>query len=104
MEFLPGTTAKAKKEAEKIRQDFEIDDPGGLHLLASFAAALSTELSCQKQIKKEGQTVLDRFNQAKSHPLFSVLRDARSQKLAALKQLNLDIEPLEPKPGRPAGR
>jgi hypothetical protein len=36
--------------------------------------------------------------------LLPVERDSRAQWLAALKALNLDLEPLHDKPGRPGGK
>lgn len=57
-----------------------------------------------EQIESDGQTVKDRFDQDKPHPLLSVERDARAAMLAALKQLNLDLEPLRDGPGRPGGK
>lgn len=58
----------------------------------------------QEAIRAEGMTVLDRFGQRKAHPLLPAERDARAQMLAALRALNLDVEPLQDRPGRPAGR
>jgi hypothetical protein len=37
------------------------------------------------------------------HPALQLEKDARNGLLAALKQLQLDIEPLRDRPGRPAG-
>ena len=57
----------------------------------------------QAAIKEEGPQVKDRFGQSKAHPLLVVERDARSQMLQGLKALNFDLEPLQDRPGRPAG-
>ena len=103
MEFTENTRPEAEAEAKRIKQEYGIDDSGGENLLASFAAAYSLELNCQEQIDAEGLTIMDRFEQPKPHPLLASLRDARAQKLAALKAMNLDIEPLKAGPGRPPG-
>ena len=95
---------EARKESDRLRTEFGIDDAGGEVLLATFEAAYSLEIDCEDQVFREGLTLLDRFGQTKSHPLLSTLRDARAQKLSALKMLNLDVEPLHPGPGRPPGR
>ena len=95
---------EAQEEADRLRGEYGISDPGGDVLLNSFAAAFTLELNCEDQILREGLTLLDRFGQIKCHPLLSALRDARAQKLSALKMLNLDVEPLHPGPGRPPGR
>jgi hypothetical protein len=60
--------------------------------------------SAQKQIKTDGETYRDRFGQIRAHPLLPVERDARAQYLAGLRALNLDVEPLRDRPGRPGGR
>ena len=56
------------------------------------------------EIARDGQTIIDRFEQPKPHPLLATERDSRSQLLMALKSLNLDLEPLRDGPGRPGGR
>jgi len=84
--------------------EYGISDAGGLLYIQSFADAYTQELAAMDIVAVDGLTFLDRFNQIKSHPLCSIIRDARSQKLAALKHLNLDLEPLRDKPGRPGGK
>ena len=104
MNFARKTRLAAKREANRIIKEYDISDAAGEALLRTFASSFSLEISCQEQIDREGLTIIDRFDQLKPHPLLTTLRDARSQKLAALKALNLDIEPLHDKPGRPGGR
>jgi phage terminase small subunit len=104
VKFTKNTKPAARQEASRLVREYDITDPGGEALLRTFASAFSLELQCQEQIDREGLTYKDRFEQVKPHPLLPTLRDARSQKLAALKALNLDLEPLESKPGRPPGR
>ncbi len=89
---------------ESLADEYLINDVAGLLLLQQYGNAESREIKCRKQIKKEGQTILDRFQQKKLHPLLGIERDARGQKFHALRALNLDIEPLRDKPGRPGGR
>ena len=48
--------------------------------------------AAQAAIERDGDTVLDRFQQVKAHPSITVERDARAQMMAALKALRLDIE------------
>ena len=94
MKYAPKTRIAARRETNRLIAEYQIDDAAGEALLRTFASAFSLEISCQEQIDREGLTIIDRFDQIKPHPLLSALRDARSQKLAALKALNLDIEPV----------
>ncbi|HVW69190.1 MAG TPA: P27 family phage terminase small subunit [Steroidobacteraceae bacterium] len=86
-----------------IREEYDIKDPGGLLILASAVEAFDRMRQAQRRLKREGLTVKDRFGQAKAHPAAVIERDSRAAMLAALKQLNLDLEPLEGRPGRPNG-
>lgn len=87
----------------RLVSEYGITDDGGLLLLQTAMEAFDRMRECQKAISKDGAQVKDRFEQLKPHPLLSVERDARSQLLAALKAMNLDLEPLKSAPGRPAG-
>lgn len=85
-------------------KEYGIIDTGGQLLLQTFADADTTERDAQDIVNKEGMIFTDRFDQKKAHPLLTVIRDARAQKMAALKALNLDLEALHDGPGRPGGR
>lgn len=84
-------------------QEFGIEDDAGLLLLQTAIEAFERMRGCQSAIKRDGEMIKDRFEQLKPHPLLPTERDARSQMLAALKALNLDVEPLRDKAGRPPG-
>ena len=104
MKLDKNTRPEARNEVKRLIDEYSIHDSGGENLLLTFAAAYTLELDCQDQIAMEGLTVKDRFDQDKPHPLLASLRDARAQKLACLKALCLDLEPLKSGPGRPPGR
>jgi len=87
-----------------IVTEYSLDDEAGRLLLQTALEAFDRMKSAQRRINEDGEAVKDRFDQIKPHPLLPAERDARSQMLAALKQLNLDLEPLNDKAGRPAGR
>jgi P27 family predicted phage terminase small subunit len=102
------TTPKTlSKEAaswwRKLQAEYDISDEAGRLLLQTALESFDRMRSCQEQIRTDGQVVRDRFGQDKPHPLLSTERDARSQMLQAIKQLNLDLEPGMPGPGRPPG-
>jgi len=109
---LKNSTAKAPKHLSpearrwwrKLQEEYAFSDEGGLLLLQTALEAFDRMRAAQAAIGQDGATALDRFGQLKAHPLLSVERDARAALLAALKALNLDLEPLRDGPGRPPGR
>jgi P27 family predicted phage terminase small subunit len=95
---------EATKLWRGLQTEYGITDPGGLLILRSGLEAFDRMREAQQILSAEGMTTTDRFGQPKAHPLTIVERDSRAAMLAALKQLNLDIEPLRDGPGRPGGR
>jgi P27 family predicted phage terminase small subunit len=95
---------EAKALWKRLSEEYSITDEAGLLILQTAMEAYDRMREAQAIIKTEGMQVVDRFDQKKAHPLTTVERDARAAMLAALKALNLDLEPLNDKPGRPAGR
>lgn len=87
----------------KLTREYCIDDDGGLLLLQTAFEAFDRMRACQEAIERDGEMIKDRFEQLKPHPLLPTERDTRAQMLTALKQLNLDLEPLKAGPGRPGG-
>ena len=98
-----GLSAGARRIWRELVGEFAIEDAAGLRILADGLRAwdraeqLATEIGDKLSVE-------DRFGQVKPNPLLSLERDFRDQWLRALKQLNLDIEPVRPGPGRPGGR
>jgi P27 family predicted phage terminase small subunit len=100
----PSTLSKeAQGWWRKLQDEYGIIDNGGLLLLQTALEAFDRMRNAQAQIAQDGQTVLDRFDQVKPHPMLTVERDARAQLVQSLKALNLDLEPLRDGPGRPSG-
>jgi len=93
----------AKKLYREILGEYSIDDPAGLAILKTALEAWDRSREAREAIDRDGPTFKDRFGCPKPHPLLTVERDSRAQFLQALKQLNLDIEPLK-SIGRPPGR
>jgi len=104
MEAPKHLTKEARQWWEKITNEYDITDQAGRLLLQTAMEAHDRLKQAQAAIKRDGATVKDRFDQDKPHPLLTTERDARSQMMAALKALNLDLEPLQNGPGRPPGR
>lgn len=87
----------------EVREEYALDDPAGLYLLETAARSWDRAQEARKAIEKDGLRVKDRFKQWKAHPLCTVERDALATFRASLKDLNLDLEPLRDRPGRPPG-
>ena len=100
-------TAKLSPEAQawfdRLQAEYGISDAAGLLLLQTAMEAFDRLAECQASIALHGASCPDRFGQLKPHPLLGPERDSRAQMLAALKALNLDLEPLRDGPGRPSG-
>lgn len=101
--FKKTVRPEARREALRLIDEYSITDCGGLLYIRTFADAFTQELNSMDIVAADGLTFKDRFKQIRSHPLLTVIRDARAQKMAALKSLCLDLEPLRPGPGRPGG-
>ncbi|RLA18790.1 MAG: hypothetical protein DRQ56_06760 [Gammaproteobacteria bacterium] len=86
---------------QKLVAEYDINDDGGRLLLMSAMESFDRLRSCQEAIARDGELVKDRFEQLKPHPLLPAETAARAQMLAALKALNLDVEPLRDRPGNP---
>ena len=98
-----GLSTAARRWWRQIQAEYGIEDPGGLLVLQSACEAFDRMRQAQAILKDEGVTTTDRFGQRRSHPAVTIERDSRGQMLAAVKQLNLDLEPLRDRPGRPGG-
>jgi P27 family predicted phage terminase small subunit len=94
-------TSEARRIYRRLCRAYGIDDEGGFEILRTGLEAWDRMRQVHARIEADGVTFTDRFGQVKAHPLLSVERDARAQYLAALKALNLDVEPLRDRPGRP---
>ena len=94
---------EAKGLWRKLQSEYDIHDAAGVQILAAGLEAFDRMRGAQEQIAKAGASFLDRFGQLRAHPLLPVERDARAAYLAALKSLNLDLEPLRDRVGRPGG-
>jgi len=88
----------------KVADEYAVDDAAGLALLTTAAECLDRMRAAQRSISEHGEVVTDRYNQVKVNPACALEKDARNGFLAALKQMNLDLEPLRDGPGRPGGR
>ena len=87
-----------------IQSAYDIADAGGVAHLTAACRIEDDIARARKKIGAEGDTVLDHRKQKQVHPLLRMLpalETIRRQNLAAL---NLNIEPLNDRPGRPGGK
>jgi catechol 2,3-dioxygenase-like lactoylglutathione lyase family enzyme len=101
---LPHWPEETKRRVSSLASEYDFyDDVPGLILLQQFGNADSDEQHYREIVATEGAVILDRFNQKKAHPLVSAIRDARSQKLMAMKALDFDRGEEPAQLGRPPG-
>lgn len=84
-----------------VAAEYGISDAGGLAVLTTAAECLDRMRAAQRAIQEHGAIVLDRYSKPKVNPACSLEKDARAGFLLAIKGLNLDIEPLRDRAGRP---
>ena len=95
---------ESKKIWSEILTEYSIDDAAGLRILRVALEAYDRAQSARTAIDKTGMMFNDRFGAPKPHPLLPIERDSRQSFLAGMKALNLDLEPLHDRPGRPPER
>ena len=98
-----GLSREACRWWRRLATEYEIGDDAGRLILMTALESFDRMRQAQAVLATDGLVVKDRFDQVKTHPVAVVERDSRAQMLAALKALNLDIEPLRGGPGRPSG-
>ena len=98
-----GYSAESRRLWRQVVEGWTLDPPA-LTILDSACRALMRVREAQALVTKAGLVVKDRFGQAKPHPAAAIERDAKMTLLRNLKALNLDLEPLHDRPGRPGGR
>lgn len=86
-------SAEARRWWAALQEENDIADQAGLLLLQSALEAFDRMKAAQQAIKKDGLTFADRFGQLRINPATTVERDSRAAMLAALRALNLDLEP-----------
>ena len=86
-----------------LTRDYMIEgnDSAGLLLLETALRAFDRMTQAQALIVEHGLVTVDRHAQLRPNPACVIERDSRAAMLMALKSLNLDLEPLHQRPGRP---
>lgn len=86
---------------ESVAEEYEISDAAGLALLSRAAECVDRVAAAHNAIAEHGELVPDRYGGVKLNPACNLEKDARNGFLAALRALNLDLEPLRDSVGRP---
>jgi hypothetical protein len=97
----PHLSADGRQLWIDIQSAYQIDDPGGLVLLRVAAEALDRAERCRRLIDEQGEMLTVR-GMPRAHPALAAERDARAAIVRAIRNLNLDLEPLKAI-GRPPG-
>ncbi|MEX2400559.1 MAG: P27 family phage terminase small subunit [Rhodothermales bacterium] len=70
-------------------------EPVQLKLLILAAEAHERCSEAREQLKRDGITIKDRFDQIKRHPAVQIERDSRLSFSKLMRQLKLDLDPPE---------
>ena len=87
----------------QLVSEFGIADAGGLLLVTTVAECKDRLTDAQALIKQHGAVIVTPSGNLRPNPALKVEVDARNGLLAALRMLNLDLEPLRDQLGRPPG-
>jgi hypothetical protein len=85
-----------------VQTEYGITDPAGLELLRQAAEAADRIASVRRQIDQAGELLVIK-GVPRVNPLCAVERDQRASLVRCLRNLNLDLEPLRDRVGRPPG-
>jgi hypothetical protein len=99
-----GLKAAGRRLWQQIQLEYDISDPGGLSHLLSAARAEDDIKRLREKVETEGDLICNHVGTQVANPLLQAIRGSEAVKRQALSALNLDIEPLRAKPGRPPGR
>jgi phage terminase small subunit len=94
--------AGARLWADVVRQ-YRIGDGAGLALVTTAAECLDRLREAQEAVREHGVLIRDRYGGLKANPAIAVERGARDGMIAALRSLNLDLEPLRDRADHVAG-
>ena len=93
-------SAKGKAFFTEMVDEYSIADAGGIALLTRAAECVDRLAEAQTAIAKFGAIVKNQYGKPALNPATKLEKEARSDFLAAMRQLNLDIK-VSQGPGRP---
>ena len=92
----------AKSIWKDIVSEYELEDAAAQLLLGVALEARDRLVQAQDIIARDG-LIVQTPNGPRNNPALTAEKDARNGMLASLKALNLDLEPLRDRLGRPGG-
>jgi P27 family predicted phage terminase small subunit len=91
---------KTKEWYRKIAESFVLESHHEKILLVA-CECWDQRAEAREQLAKDGLTVIDKHGTKKPHPCVQIERDARTQFLRAVRELNLDVQPPQEEHSRP---
>lgn len=91
----------AKRLWRDLMAEYALSDVAAKAILTAGLEAFDRMSAAKTLLDADGPVIEDRWKQKKMHPAACIEKDSRAAWMAALKALNLDIEPLRDGPGRP---
>jgi hypothetical protein len=82
--------------------EYDVCDAGGRAVLTRAAECLDRMAAAQRAIAADGEVVKNQYGMPVLHPATKLEKESRDGFLAAMRMLNLDVDPPRPRPGRPA--
>jgi hypothetical protein len=99
----PRTLGKhGRKLWDRVLAEYDLHDAGGLELLTLACEATDRADSLKSEIDRDGAFIRAR-GLVRDHPGLKHELANRAFAARTLSRLGLDVEPLRPSPGRPAG-
>lgn len=98
-----GLKAAGKKFFRKVLSEYDLTDHHDIERLVQACKCLDEINEAEELIEVEGRFILDRFSQRREHPAAKAIRDARTLFFRAVRELALDVEPLDSRPPRGKG-
>ena len=77
----------------ELVDEYQVADSAGLALATCAAECVDRMRAAQEAIAKHGEIVMDRYGAPKLNPACNLEKDARNGLFAAVKALNLELEP-----------
>ena len=95
---------EARRWWRELVDEYQLDDVAALLILQTGLEAFDRMKRAQVELSSAGEFLDDRFGQKRAHPAIIIERDSRAAMMSALRQLNLDLEPLRSSRPAPVGR